>query len=72
MLHLAQESATISSIRCCFIVARLSIIVTIQRLALSMKNTDLSKISLRYFHMDPVPVYNKISLLTLNLLLQKC
>lgn len=71
MLHLAQELASISSIRCCFKVAGISIIVTIQRLALFMKDThfylsplctvliDLSGILLRYFHVDPVPLCNK-------------
>lgn len=84
MLHLAQELASISSIRCCFKVAGISIIVTIQRLALFMKDThfylsplctvliDLSEILLRYFHVDPVPLCNKNTLLTPNLLLEKC
>lgn len=84
MLHLAQELASISSIRCCFKVAGISIIVTIQRLALFMKDThfylsplctvliDLSGILLRYFHVDLVPLCNKNTLLTPNLLLEKC
>lgn len=83
MLHLAQELASISSIRCCFKVAGISIIVTIQRLALFMKDThfylsplctvliDLSGILLRYFHVDPVLLCNKNTLLTPNLLLEK-
>ena len=83
MLHLAQELFSISSIRCCFKVAGISIIVTIQRLALYMKDThfylsplcivliDSSEILLRGFHIDPV-LLCKNSLLTLKVLFKKC